>query len=169
MDEITSGRTVIWPAVIAEIGKSPIFGYGRDGFHSSGVAEYVAIELGDPFPHPHNAYLEWMLDSGVLGLLLIMPFYGFVVIGAMKMFREQDPLASAAGGMALALVSCELVGSMGAQSLYPRESTVVMWALLGIMVRVFTQVKAGQSEVFSEPDHETGDSSDELEGAPIAA
>lgn len=169
LDEVTSGRTVIWPAVIKQIGKSPLFGYGRDGFDFSGVAEYCAIQLEDPFPHPHNAYLEWMLDSGVIGLLLILPFYGFVLINSSKLFRHSDGLASAAGGMALSLVCAELVGGMGAQTFYPRESTVVMWALMGIMVRVLTQVRAGQDQVFVDSEHETSDAPEEFEGSPVAA
>ena len=153
------GRTVIWPAVIRPNWQIANHGgYGRDGFFTpAGLRTYCANgELQDPFPHPHNAYLEWMLDNGILGLLLIMPFYGFVVISSIKLFRKQDGLAVAAGGMALSLVCGELIGSMGAQTFYPRESTVVMWSLIGIMARVLTQVRAGQTEVFSESDDDVG-------------
>jgi hypothetical protein len=166
--EITSGRTVIWPAVIHQIFQSPIIGYGRDGFHSSGVAEYIAVQLDDSFPHPHNAYLEWMLDNGILGLILIIPFYGFVIRSSIRMFRHSDPLAVAAGGMTLSLVCSELIGAMGAQTFYPRESTVVMWALMGIMTRVFAQVQAGQDEVFSEFGDGVSSSHEDLEGEPVA-
>jgi O-antigen ligase len=167
ISEITSGRTVIWPAVIKKIRQAPLFGFGRDGFHYSGVADYVAIQLGDPFPHPHNAYLEWMLDNGIVGLLLIMPFYGFIIISSIKLFRQADGLASAAGGITFSLVCGELIGSLGAQTFYPRESTVVMWATVGIMLRVYQQMSAGQAEAFSDSDHDLNSSEEEFEAAQV--
>jgi hypothetical protein len=170
VDDITSGRTVIWPAVINKIYEAPAFGFGRDGYHASGVADYIAFQLEDPFPHPHNAYLEWMLDNGILGMLLIIPFYGFVVISSIKLFRSEDGLVSAAGGVALSLVCAQLVGSMGAQTFYPRESTVVMWAAIGIMARVFNEKVLAPSEAFSDSEHETtADVQDDIQGEPIAA
>lgn len=169
LDQITSGRTVIWPAVINQIGQAPFFGYGRDGFHASGVADYIAIRLQDPFPHPHNAYLEWMLDNGIIGLILVIPLYGFVVLSSIKLFRQEDGLASAAGGVALSLLCGELVGGIGAQTFYPRESTVVMWASVGIMVCVLNALQAGQAELFSDPDLEGNSSRKEIEAQPLTA
>ena len=48
----------------------------------TGVAERLEKELGESFPHPHNAYLEQLLDSGVLGLALVVPFYLLVLARA---------------------------------------------------------------------------------------
>jgi O-antigen ligase len=170
MSEITSGRTVIWPAVIKKIRQAPLFGFGRDGFHYSGVADYVAIQLDDPFPHPHNAYLEWMLDNGIIGLLLIIPFYGVVVACSIKLFRQADGLASAAGGITFSLVCGELIGSLGAQTFYPRESTVVMWAIVGIMMRVYQEKTVTHSKEFSDAEDGKPDFVDvEAECQPMGA
>src|SRR6185312_15381154 len=38
---ITSGRSVVWPVVIAQIKKSPLIGYGRQGMITTGLAAYV--------------------------------------------------------------------------------------------------------------------------------
>ena len=74
-DEMTSGRTVAWPMVISEIQKNPITGYGREAMTTQGIQHVLAEDFDEPFPHPHNAYLEQLLDSGVIGFLVVTAFY----------------------------------------------------------------------------------------------
>lgn len=135
--EVTSGRTMIWPYVIDKIWESPVVGYGRLAMTRTGLARFLKTELSESFPHPHNAYLEWLLDNGVLGFVLVAPFYVTVVFLSLRLFRDsQDPWSSTVGGMALALVLALLVASAGSQTFYPREGAVGMWCAIGLMLRV---------------------------------
>jgi O-antigen ligase len=135
--EITSGRNLIWPYVIEEIKKAPVLGYGRLAMNRLGVAQYLLEELGEDFPHPHNAYLEMLLDNGVVGLVLVMLFYVFVMWRSVVLFcNRSDAQSAAVGGMALALVLALLIAAVGSQTFYPREGAVGMWAAIGIMLRV---------------------------------
>ncbi len=131
--EVTSDRTIIWPYVIDKIRESPVIGYGREAMIRTGLAaEHADIS----FPHPHNMYLECLLDNGFVGFAMIIPFYAVVFFHAVRLFLDRTrPLYASVGGIALALVLALLVAGMGSQTFYPREGAVGMWAAIGMMLR----------------------------------
>jgi O-antigen ligase len=138
--EVTSGRTDIWPYVIDEIAKAPVIGNGRVGFVRTGLADFNLNTFGDYFSHPHNAYLEILLDNGVLGSLVAMPIYFILLWLSLRLFLDNgDVLYEATGGVALALLLALFVAGIGAQTFYPREGVVGMWAALAVALRVWVQ------------------------------
>ncbi len=135
--EMTSGRDIAWPIVIDEIWKSPLFGYGREAMVSTGAKAYLWDNFKESFPHPHQAYLEQLLDNGLMGFLLVMPIYFYAWFKSIPLVLERrDPLVCAIGCAAFCLVSALLIGAFGGQTFYPRESSVGMWAAIGLMLRV---------------------------------
>ena len=137
--EITSGRTIAWSYVIPKIGESPLFGYGRLAMIRTGIYQKVMDDYdeGESFPHPHNAYLEMLLDNGYLGFFLVMPFYLVVLFHSLRVLLDRsDPLFAAVGGAACSLVLALLIASMGSQTFYPREGSVGMWAAIGLILRL---------------------------------
>jgi O-antigen ligase len=134
---VTSGRSVVWPLVIAQIKKAPWFGYGRAGMLRTGLVDYVRDVVEDSFPHPHEAYFEMMLDAGIIGLLCVLPIYLLALKRSGALFMDRgDVYFEAAGGVALALLLALLIASFGAQTLYPREGVVGMWAAIGVALRL---------------------------------
>lgn len=137
---VTSGRNIAWPYVIEKIAESPVTGYGRQAMIRTGLTERLFIEANEEFPHPHNAYLECLLDNGMFGFIMIVPFYFAIVIRAFKLFlARESPMYSSAGGACLALVLALLVAAIGSQTFYPREGSVGMWAAIGLMLRMSVQ------------------------------
>jgi O-antigen ligase len=135
--EITSGRDIAWPAVIEEIGKSPWIGYGRQAMITTGTRDYLAVAYNDPFPHPHQAYLELWLDNGIVGMLLVISFFLYVVRHSITyVLVRNDPLVCAIGCTAFCLVLALMIGAFGGQTFYPREGAVGMWAAIGLLLRV---------------------------------
>jgi O-antigen ligase len=135
--DVTAGRVIIWPIVIDKIKQQMFFGYGRMGMWTTGVVAYVSIVLDEEFGHPHNAYLEWLLDNGVVGFIPVMLFYMVVLFHAFRVFVDRrSGIFMAAGGTAGALVLGLMGAGMGSQSFYPIEGTVGMWCAMGIMFRV---------------------------------
>ena len=135
--EITSGRSVVWPVVIAQIKKSPLIGYGRQGMTTTGTAAYVHDVLEDSFPHPHEAYLEMLLDAGIIGLACVLPIYLLCLKRSTGLFLDRtDIYYETAGAVGMALLLALLIASFGAQTLYPREGVVGMWAALGVALRL---------------------------------
>jgi O-antigen ligase len=138
--EITSGRTRIWPYVIKEIGESPIVGHGRIAMQRTGLSGWLMDNYGEVFGHPHNAYLEYLLDNGILGFFCGLPLFGMLLVRSFSLFRDrEDLLYEVVGGVALALFLSLLIAGLGAQTLYPREGVVPMWAALAVALRVWVQ------------------------------
>ena len=157
--EMTSGRNIAWPAVIDQIHQGPVFGFGRTAMHTTGVADMLMHRHNESFPHPHQAYLEVLLDSGVIGLVCVLPFYLIVLIRSIRLLRDpDDPLVCVVGATCCALVLALLIGAFGGQTFYPREGSVGMWAAIGLMLRVSVQRAAQpRGAVFAEDETEESD------------
>ncbi len=137
---VTAGRSVAWPVIIAAIKERPWVGYGRQAMLRAGPALYLYNQYHELFPHPHNAYLELLLDNGIVGFLIIMPFYLIVLFYSIRLFRDREsPTCVAVGGMSTALVMGLLVSAFGSQTFYPREGWVGMWCAIGLALRVRQQ------------------------------
>jgi O-antigen ligase len=136
-DEITSGRNRVWPVVIDKIKEAPVFGYGRQAMVRTGLSDWASEVLHDDFGHPHEAYLEMLLDNGLVGFFCIMPLFFSVFKRSASLFLDRSNIYyEAAGGAALALFLALLFASFGAQTLYPREGVVGMWAAIGVAFRL---------------------------------
>lgn len=136
-DAVTAGRSKIWPHVIEKIKENPVVGYGRLAMYHTGLVRYGFENLGEPFSHPHNAFLEFLLDNGVLGLVVVLIFYGLVLWNALQLFHDsRSPIFVATGGIALALTGAFLVATVGGQTFYPRQENVGMCCAMGLALRV---------------------------------
>jgi O-antigen ligase len=159
--QITSGRTEMWPYVIQKIEESPLLGYGRLGMIRTGLSDELKQEVGEGFGHPHNAYLELLLDNGILGALCALPLFAMIVRRSLRLFKNGEfVLYQVAGGVALALFLALLFAGFGAQTFYPRESTLGMWAAAGIVLRVWVERESGRTALLeSEASEEPADES----------
>jgi O-antigen ligase len=164
--EMTSGRTIAWSYVIPKIFESPLFGYGRQAMIRTGTYQKILDDYdgGETFPHPHNAYLETLLDNGFFGFFLIIPMYLVILVLAFRVLMDRtDPLYAAVGGACFSLVMALLIASMGSQSFYPREGSVGMWCAIGLMLRVY--VERQRSLFTGQPLFAENSDDDEAEGS----
>ena len=130
----------MWPYVIDKIKKSPIIGYGRLAMVRTGLSDRLEGQVGEGYGHPHNAYLEILLDDGIIGFLCVMPIYFIIIRRSFSLFvTKQDTICEAAGGVALALFLALVFAAMGAQTFYPREGVLGMWAAAGVALRVWVE------------------------------
>jgi O-antigen ligase len=149
--EVTSGRNLIWPEVIDKIGQSPIVGYGRRAMNRTGLTEKLMRDLGEGFPHPHNMYLETLLDNGVLGSTPIFLFWAVTLYYSVSLFRSRNNLYAAVGGLALALMLAQLFAGIGSQHFYPRESTFCVWMAMLLALRVHAEERRAQQALQAQP------------------
>jgi len=134
---VTAGRSLAWPLIIEKIRERPWVGYGRQAMLRTGVATFLYDTLGEIFPHPHNAYLEMLLDNGILGFAIVLSFYAVMLFYSIRLFLDREsPSCSAIGGVSTALMLGLLVSGMGSQTFYPREGWNGMWAAMLIALRV---------------------------------
>ena len=137
---LTAGRSIAWPLVLEKIGEAPMFGYGRIAMRRTGLSSFIQEKYKDIFPHPHNAYLQLLLDNGIIGFLPIMFFYLLVIrYGVSLLCDTRNVLFVAVGGVTLSLVLAQMVASIGSQTFYLREGTVGMWCAICLMFRVHVE------------------------------
>lgn len=137
---VTAGRTFAWQFVAEEIKQSPFLGHGRNAMITTGIAPFLLSEYNESFPHPHNAYLEWLLDNGIVGVFPVFLFYFLVIRYCRILFRVSDSkICLTIGGATLALVVAFCAAGIGSQTFYPREGAVGMWCCIGLMLRIYVQ------------------------------
>ena len=135
-DTISAGRTdEIWGPVIPELFKSPIWGNGL------GAVMWCAPMVAGMMPqvgHPHNAYLEVILDLGVVGLVLLSAFWILTWRDFRRLAKEERIAPELQGffeGAAAGLLSF-LVAGMAGSSLMPAPEQSFLWLAVGMMYGV---------------------------------
>ena len=132
-DAVSAGRIEgIWLPLLSEVAKSPLLGEGlRSILWSFPMVNEAMTRAG----HAHNAYLEALLDMGLIGLALLMAYYAHVWKGlrALAADARLDPelrglFLGAAAALVAFLVTC-LVGS----SLRPQAEAAYLWIAIGLM------------------------------------
>jgi exopolysaccharide production protein ExoQ len=67
-----TGRLPLWQLVAQDITRHPWVGHGYNSYWNEDILADIVNELGWPAGHAHNAYLETVLNIGVIGLVLLL-------------------------------------------------------------------------------------------------
>jgi len=132
-DAVSAGRIEhIWLPLVPDALQSPLWGQGLDSIlWSHAMTSGSVLFVG----HPHNAYLQAILDMGVIGLALMVAYYwtvwrGFRALGSNAYL---SPLMRGFfQGACAALVAFAVSGLTGG-SLRPQPENVLLWIAIGIM------------------------------------
>jgi len=132
-DAVSAGRLEgIWAPLLPELWKSPIWGNGLSSVMWSFPMVNGAML---PVSHPHNAYLEAMLDMGIVGLVLLLAYFAHVWRGFRKLARDASlsPEMRALFQGATALLIAFFVTGMAGGSLRPEPDSPYLWIAIGCM------------------------------------
>ena len=149
--EVSSGRNLAWPLVWESITEAPFFGYGREAMANIGITLRMREMYGtfDSFPHPHNAYLQWIQDNGFVGAIPVFLLYFIFLKYSWSLFRDgSEKIYIVTGGISFALLMSFFIASVGSQTFYPREGALGMWVGIGLLMRVYIErgkVRKGNS------------------------
>lgn len=150
MQSATSGRSEIWPHVWEKIGESPLVGHGRRAMQRIGLSKWLGENLGLPFAHPHNAYMQLLLDNGVLLAIPVVLFWLLLLRRSFSLFIDRRNIYYVIiGGTCFSFVLAQIVGFFGSQSFYPFTSSVSLWCAAGIMLRAYRErelIEAGSGD-----------------------
>jgi O-antigen ligase len=130
---ISAGRVDdIWLPLLPEVLNSPIWGQGLGSIMWSDamVAERIHFVA-----HPHNAYLQALMDTGLVGLALVLGFWIFVWRGFRKLAGEERLHLEVRGlfeGAAAGLLAFLIAGFAGS-SLFPVPAQAFLWLAVGLM------------------------------------
>ena len=122
----------IWLPLLPEIWKSPVWGNGLSSIlWSDAMRADAMLTVG----HPHNAYLEAILDMGFLGLALLGAYYltvwrGFRALGSNAYISPE--MRGFFQGAFAALLCFGITGWAGS-SLRPSSEFAYLWVAIGMM------------------------------------
>ena len=130
---VSAGRVEhIWLPLIPDALQSPVLGQGLDSIlWSHAMTSGAVLFVG----HPHNAYLQAILDMGVIGLALLVAYYwtvwrGFRALGSNAYLSPV--MRGFFQGACAALVAFAVSGMTGG-SLRPEPENVLLWIAIGMM------------------------------------
>jgi O-antigen ligase len=121
----------IWKPLLPELFKSPIIGNGIDATIWSAPAQAGVVTVF----HPHNAYMQAVLDMGLLGLGLLLAYYwhvwrGFRALGSNPYLSPE--LRGFFQGATAVLLCLFITGGTGG-SLRPEMNFACLWLAIGMM------------------------------------
>jgi hypothetical protein len=133
VNEFSAGRIdEIWLPLMPELFTSPPWGNGLD---ATMWANALWAETMLPVTHPHNAYLQAILDMGLIGLGLLLAFYWHVY----RQLRDLGSNAYLSPTMrgfyqgAVAGLLCFLITGFAGSSLRAVPEFAFLWIAIGMM------------------------------------
>lgn len=136
LDAISANRIgLLWIPLLPELLRSPVYGNGigsmlwSDAMRTGAGASILMVT------HPHNAYLQALLDMGIAGLILLGAYF----VHVWKKFRAlsiDDALRPELRGLyrgAVAGLVSFLVAGISGSSLTPVSEQVFLWLAIGMM------------------------------------
>jgi putative inorganic carbon (hco3(-)) transporter len=121
-------RVKLWENAKASMLSSPIVGMG-----------YATYQFGshvDDLKDTHNWYVKVLVETGALGLLIVLIMLQQALVLAYRLFRQAtDPLYKGLGlGLFLSVCACIVLNFFGDRWNYP-EIIGLLWVLAGAAVR----------------------------------
>jgi hypothetical protein len=133
VDTVSAGRVEgIWAPLLPEIWKSPLIG---NGLGSVMWSYPMMTESMTAVNHPHNAFLESVLDVGFIGLACFM-FYYWTVYRGFRNLGSHAFLSPTLRGFfqgATAGMAAFFVTGWAGSSLMPRYEWSFLWVAIGMM------------------------------------
>ena len=130
---VSAGRIEgLWLPLLPDLLRTPPWG---NGLHSIVWSDAMVAGFISPVMHPHNAFIEALLDMGIAGAALLVAFYVKAWKGFRKLSRsdrltpEMRGLFLGASAAVLAFFVTGLVGS----TLRVDSDSAFLWIALGLM------------------------------------
>ena len=85
-DVKTQARGYVWPMALKGFSQRPILGWGQENFNYIFNANYepAMYKQEQWFDRAHNVFLDWLVASGFIGLLVYLSLYGLLLINIFK-------------------------------------------------------------------------------------
>jgi exopolysaccharide production protein ExoQ len=133
-----TGRTDIWGFALQRAAERPILGYGYNSFWSPRHTAEVSAVVDWKISEGHSAYLDTLLNLGVVGLLLFVAVLGVGLGGALSAHRRSREPALAVG--AAILLFGALDGLLESAVVIPNLLSFVTLAILASLAAGGTHV-----------------------------
>lgn len=115
-------RVLMWRSSVRMWKRYPVFGVGKDNFGLMYNKKFISKRAKERAPdpknprsghgHPHNNFLKWLTEGGVVGLLSFILLHGYFALRLFRMHRDAQgsmTLSYGAAGL-LMLTGLQLAG-----------------------------------------------------------
>ena len=145
LNAISAGRVDgLWLPLLPEVLRSPVYGSGigsilwSDAMRAEGGANVLQVT------HPHNAYLQALLDMGIAGLFLLCAYFVHVwrSFRALSIDAAMDPAMRGFFQGAMAGLLSMLISNVTDSSLTPKPEQAFLWLAIGVMYGQRAMVRA---------------------------
>lgn len=124
----TQARAYVWPMAIKGWSERPILGWGQENFNYVFNANYDPRMWSQEqwFDRAHNIYLDWLINAGIVGLIVYLTLY---VVAFRLIWKSKIPLSQKS-------VLTGLVGGYMIHNIFVFDSLVsyvLFFAILGFV------------------------------------
>jgi len=132
-DEISSGRLDFWSQLAPEVLNNPIIG---NGLRSVLWSDYNKYGAGFKVNHPHNMYLEILLDTGTVGFLMYASLWWLVWrrSRALAADETQPEIARAYFSVGPAVMFAYVVYGLTNGHSYPSTDQLHLWLFVAAVL-----------------------------------
>lgn len=124
-------RFKVWPEAIERIAECPLTGYGFGrGLLRAGLTQDANSAVAW---HSHNLFLDTLLQSGAIGMGLLLLLLAATLHHAWRLTRRSEPVAAACGIVIIGMVAGMLVRNM-TDVLLVRHIALFYWGFLGVLL-----------------------------------
>jgi hypothetical protein len=135
LSTITSGRIEkIWIPLLQELSENPyrlIFGYGLYGMINTD--SYVYAQGFYQSSHAHNAYIDLLVDGG---LIVFVPFMLLLIFSWKQALIWRHSIKSATFNALLSSVFVYLIAAISERFFFPRIDNIMLFPILALLLTI---------------------------------
>lgn len=129
--ENLTGRLPLWEVLIPEFVKHPWIGVGFAAFWNPANVYRIEELVGFPAVSAHNGFLEELLNTGVVGLGILLTFFACAMAIVIRRARQGDPFGWLAFLFMLFYLLLNLTNALIQE--YLEVPLIVILGMLGVM------------------------------------
>ncbi len=140
-----TGRLPIWNQALGLLSERPLVGFGYGAFWTAGRLVEFERRNGWALTHSHSAYIETMLNLGVIVFALVMAWVTFAFVRSLRLSHSQE---TAAARLMSGLIVFAALGSL-TETAFVWDGFEFLALVAGIGVLAFLPTPASRWKVLA--------------------
>lgn len=125
-----NGRTYLWAAIIGHFDPAQLLGRGLKASDALLGSLHVGVGFGVIATVAHNIYLETLYDNGIIGLILLLLTFAFIVLPLFGRLRHATPEYRMLLSMTFAIFFNVVVQSFDTNDLWNPSVGIYFWLIM---------------------------------------